>query len=216
MSNMVTGIYRIFSQASGKFYFGSAINIRKRWSWHKAFLRKGAHPNLHLQRAWNKYGEPAFLFEVWELCSRRALRKTEQKYLDRWVGNQKCYNIASDAYVPGRGLIPSPEANRKRSKTLMGRHLSEEHKQHIGQANTGKRYTQQNRRQWHSLAKTHKQNIGKALQGENAGLAKLTEKQVKQIRTRYGVFSYNQLARQYDVDKKTIINVVKCRTWKHL
>jgi len=58
------GIYTITNTISGKIYIGQTINIRRRWHSHHWHLRKNAHRNSHLQRAWNKYGEKAFVFKV--------------------------------------------------------------------------------------------------------------------------------------------------------
>lgn len=59
-------IYQIRHIASGKVYVGSAINPRKRWKEHSGLLRRGIHHSLHLQSAWGKYGEAAFVFEIIE------------------------------------------------------------------------------------------------------------------------------------------------------
>lgn len=67
MSNSTTHcIYRIVCFATGKVYIGRTKNPRKRQNDHFSYLRKGKHPNTHLQRAFNKYGEGSFYFEVLE------------------------------------------------------------------------------------------------------------------------------------------------------
>lgn len=45
-------------------------------------LRQGVHGNIHLQRAWNKYGESAFLFEVIGVCDKEFLLEAEQFWID--------------------------------------------------------------------------------------------------------------------------------------
>jgi len=53
---MASGIYQIKNTLNGKFYVGSAVNIKQRWSTHISSLNKNNHHSGHLQNAWNKYG----------------------------------------------------------------------------------------------------------------------------------------------------------------
>jgi len=75
------GIYRIRNIVNGKCYYGSSKDIEKRWQRHRNELKNNNHNPL-LQRAWNKYGEDNFIFEIVEECSESQLLKNEQKYLD--------------------------------------------------------------------------------------------------------------------------------------
>jgi group I intron endonuclease len=83
------GIYRIKNLINGKCYYGSSKQIEKRWSKHKRELNTTTHINCILQRAWDKYGENNFIFEIIEECDINVLLETEQKYLDL----QPDYNI---------------------------------------------------------------------------------------------------------------------------
>jgi group I intron endonuclease len=51
-----SGVYQILCKPTGKIYVGSAVNLRGRWLNHRSSLRCGKHPNIVLQRAWNKDG----------------------------------------------------------------------------------------------------------------------------------------------------------------
>lgn len=110
----VAGVYRITCTATGKFYIGSAVDIQKRWNGHRCTLNKGyekrdkdpleiptkdCHNNLHLQRAYNKYGPGAFTWEIVETVeppvdgedlqawAERVLLPREQFHLDlHWAG----------------------------------------------------------------------------------------------------------------------------------
>lgn len=62
----MNGIYQILHVVSGKRYVGSSLDVAKRWSDHRKRLRRGTHYSKYLQRAWDKYGESAFKFEVLE------------------------------------------------------------------------------------------------------------------------------------------------------
>jgi hypothetical protein len=60
----ISGIYKIVNKINGKYYIGSSINIHRRWREHKCGLLNNKHPNLHLQKSWNKYGCNNFDFII--------------------------------------------------------------------------------------------------------------------------------------------------------
>src|SRR5690349_12758627 len=104
------GIYAIRHLESGKVYVGSASNISKRWHRHKKDLRLGIHRNKHLQAAWTKYGEEAFLFEILELTSELDVR--EQFWIDKTgcLNADKGYNYCPIARsTRGVKLGPRPQ-----------------------------------------------------------------------------------------------------------
>lgn len=58
-------IYTIRNKINGKQLIGQTVStIDRRWKSHKYGARKGLHHNPHFQRAWNKYGEDAFVCEL--------------------------------------------------------------------------------------------------------------------------------------------------------
>lgn len=101
------GIYKIKNIVSGKHYYGSSKNIEERFKRHIRDLRNNTHHNIHLLRAWQKYGERNFIFEVVEECSINDLLATEQKYLNL----PEVYNIGMTA-SGGDNLTKNP--NRKK------------------------------------------------------------------------------------------------------
>ena len=70
---------------------------------HRSSLRRGNHPNPHLQAAWDKYGEKNFEFIALETVNRSELLDAEQK----WLNNTQAYsrgigfNIFDTAGSPG-------------------------------------------------------------------------------------------------------------------
>lgn len=120
LSDARSGIYQIRNKSNGKRYIGSAIRFDKRWREHRRDLRNGRHHSVALQRAWNKYGEYLFVFEVIELCSKEDLLKFEQKHIEL-SGD---YNICR---VAGSSLgIRHSEESRKRMKEAQARIRSKE------------------------------------------------------------------------------------------
>lgn len=101
---MAMGIYKIINVVNNKFYIGSAVNFSRRKTRHFSELRTGKHNNKHLQAAWFKYGESAFVFAVVEEVQDKALLlDAENRWLKAHVGNDYCYNIGVDATAPALG-----------------------------------------------------------------------------------------------------------------
>jgi group I intron endonuclease len=113
----VCGIYRILNKLNNKFYIGSSIDIYKRWYTHKNDLTKNKHHAKKLQRAWNKYGESHFSFEILETCEpiKDTLILLEQKYLDL----NPCYN-SSKVAINLIGYKHSDDVNKWNSERQIG------------------------------------------------------------------------------------------------
>lgn len=57
-------IYRALCNANGQSYIGQTKNLEQRKKAHLSDLRRGHHTSKKFQRAYNKYGEASFTFEV--------------------------------------------------------------------------------------------------------------------------------------------------------
>jgi len=142
------GIYEIICVKNGwTTYVGQSGDIEKRWRYHRSVLRGGYHYNAHLQRAWDKYGEESFLFEVVEYCSLEALAEREQFWLDGIRQLVPVFNVGKCADCPVRGQHHTPEAKAKISAALMGnthglgKHHTPETKAKIGAGRRGRHHT---------------------------------------------------------------------------
>ncbi len=104
------GVYLIRNLINGNLYVGSTINIYVRFKDHSWALKSNKHYATHLQRAWNKYGEDAFSFEVISLhCNANELQVAEQLWIDALRPE---YNSAPNAYLAlGRKL---PESGKQK------------------------------------------------------------------------------------------------------
>ncbi len=150
-----SGVYQIRNIINNKRYIGSAFDIKGRWRIHKRHLRKGMHCNDYLQRAWNKYGEDSFLFEILERVSNGILSKREfrdpllareqhykdlYKSYDRKYGYDICKTAGS-----ALGVIRTEEYKKKLSETkkrlnvrpMLGKKHSEESKRKMSIAHLG-------------------------------------------------------------------------------
>lgn len=117
----ISGIYSIVNILNNHRYIGSTNNFYERLMMHRGHLRKNKHHSIVLQRAYNKYGEKAFIVQVLETCenNRDTLFFIEQKYLDLHPE----YNVSKFANRPCR----------------TGHKMSEEAKQHLKQFFTGRK-----------------------------------------------------------------------------
>lgn len=98
-------IYKIINAVNGKFYVGSTTNTRERFRTHRNRLRNNKHHSKHLQAAWNKYGEQAFVFHVIEeLPEDASLQEAENVWLAEHVGKPYCYNKSLYSDTPMRGI----------------------------------------------------------------------------------------------------------------
>lgn len=75
-------IYLILCAANNKLYVGSSINYKRRWKDHRTCLKGKRHSNVHLQRAWDKYGSKAFEFYILESCEESERYDREQYWIN--------------------------------------------------------------------------------------------------------------------------------------
>lgn len=94
-ADALCGIYKITNNVNGKVYIGQSINIEVRWKDHINTLNKNRSHSVLLQRAWNKYGQENFSFEILELCSEDMLDDVEIKYIEFYDACRNGYNIES-------------------------------------------------------------------------------------------------------------------------
>lgn len=129
-----SGIYAIEHVESGKQYIGSARKFVSRFSLHKMQLRSGEHHSAYLQRAWDKYGEAAFIFKVLIQCTSADLLRYEQLAIDAL---RPSYNMNPKAGSV-TGLKWTAAQKLKHKTAMKNRKLTTEgktsHKQQVKQA----------------------------------------------------------------------------------
>jgi group I intron endonuclease len=127
-------IYMIKNISTDKVYIGSSIHgLTKRKRCHITNLKKNKHHSIKLQRAWNKYGEDSFIFEIVETCSNENILLQEQYYIDKYNSYSSGYNATP---VAGNclGREVKKETRLKIANSLKGRTVirSSEHNKKLG------------------------------------------------------------------------------------
>lgn len=103
METNIMGIYKITNKANNKVYIGSSKDIQKRWKQHINTLKNKTHHSYHLQRAWNKYGDENFKFEIVEVVYNEDILTVKEQ---EWMDKTNCcdfkfgYNMSYDATRP--------------------------------------------------------------------------------------------------------------------
>lgn len=137
------GIYRIINKVNGKFYIGSTstIGFVKRWNKHILDLHNQKHHSIYLQRAWNKYGEKNFKFEILEICNKNDCLSKEQYYLDKFNPNYNICKIAGSTLgykFPKSYCLRIKKLRKGKNNPFYGKTHSEENKIKFSQIIKGK------------------------------------------------------------------------------
>lgn len=212
----VSGIYKITNNINSKIYIGSSVNLKKRFSSHISDLKNKKHRNIHLQRAWGKYGEDAFEFKILEYISdKEELLKWEQFYMDRFnVCDDKIgYNIN-----PCAGSRLGTKHSAETRKLMTGRKRSAEHSRKLSESLKGKRSTFYGKK--HTEEAKLKIRLGATgiHLGEKGGTSKLTNEKVREIKIilRDTTLTHSEIGDIFNVHLTSIINIRTEKTWKHI
>ena len=134
------GIYIIENLVNGHFYVGQANGLARRFNEHSSMLQRSKHDNIHLQRAYNKYGSEAFVMFMMQPCDETSLDRVEQEWVDLfWDDCKTCYNMKTIANKPPnrKGAKLTEEQRKKWSDAKKGKKFSEEHKRKISESRRG-------------------------------------------------------------------------------
>ena len=206
-----TGVYIILNNVNCKIYVGSAAQkggIIRRKNDHLSKLNTQTHPNIHLQRAYNKHGKDAFVFLSLEYCEPSMCISREQWWLDfinpeynisRTAGSNLGFKHTDETkqQMSKDRADPSPEVRRKISEGNIGKIRSPEMR---------KRYS----KMWTNPEIRKKHNSIKLSKTEVIEILRLW----KELSPRKGLKAL--LGRVFNVHSATIHDIVTGRTWKDL
>lgn len=215
-------VYEIRSLTTGKAYYGSTSNFKRRRSQHLQLLRRGNHHSVHLQNAWNLYKEPDFLIQMLRSFEVESDMLACEKAL--LVDIKATYNVSTEVDKGHtRGRPRSAETKAKLSAMFKGRVVSEETKARIRAArakqvmNRGFRHTEEAK----TLIREKRKLQTNTRKGQKASdelrqklsLAKLGKRYPRvKVVTPDGIFvGVDEAAKHFDVNVATVRYRVKVK-----
>ncbi len=143
------GIYRAWFSGSKivkftnfpKVYIGQAGIFKNRKRGHTCALNNQRHFNMHLQRAFNKYGKDNFNIELIEECLESELDDREVHYVALYKSNQSeyGYNLNSGGNRP----VMHDEVKERISKAHMGKIVKQSTRDKLRDINLGKKLSEE-------------------------------------------------------------------------
>lgn len=206
----VCAIYKLYFDNDSRFYIGSTNDLQERLQAHTRAVNKQKHFNRYFQRLCLKLGIENLKYEILAKCPQEYLLKMEQWFIDKLKPE---LNLAE---VVGR-----PPINRRR-----GYKMSEEVKQNISKAKTGKKVDRSN----YTHSEETLQKISNSLKGRvitdewkqrmkeakaNGGkYSKLTIEQVKEIKSLVGNKTDKEIAELFSCSRATVNQIKNNKIWK--
>jgi len=120
---------------NNKVYIGQSKELHKRFKRHINELKNNNHHSVHLQRAWNKYNEENFVFEIIEYCTEDGLNEKEIYWINYY--NACNYNNGYNNKEGGSHGKYSEESKRKMSESTKGQKCPEYLKDYFSKLYSG-------------------------------------------------------------------------------
>lgn len=161
------GVYRIFNLRNGKSYIGQSRDLRHRYNEHVNLLRKGKDGCSILNKAWAKYGEENFGYEVLCYCSEEELDDKERFFIAEYDSLKNGYNCTEGGGGIS-GYHHTPEAKRKIGDAFRGRVIPEEFRRLSSERQKGKKLTPEHRQALsEAWTEERKERLSKSRSGVN-------------------------------------------------
>lgn len=116
---MKSGIYKITNTVNNKVYVGQAVNLGTRYGRHLYRIKRNEHHNDYIQRAFDKYGENSFKYEILEEIKDLSLLDSREKF---WIDHHGGIN-SDDTYNLKDPLLNeyNDYVKKKMSKSSLGK-----------------------------------------------------------------------------------------------
>lgn len=221
------GIYKITNNINGKIYVGQSNNIQRRFLEHK---NRGATSRIPVDIAIQKYGKENFSFEVIEECTIEQLNQKEMYWISYFNSVENGYNCSvggdqqSIGSNNGRAILTEDEV-----KIIRTAYNNHERRKDVYEQFKDKIAFSSFARIWDGTSWTHimpevltednKRYYSKeATNGEKSFNAKLTDKEVINIRERYVSENAKAIYKDYEnrCSYNTLQQILWGRTYKHL
>jgi len=115
------GVYIIQNKINDKVYIGASRDTYNRLCMHKWRLRVNTHDNVHLQSAFNKYGEENFIFDVLEECDEKLIYSQENYWCKMLNAHDRKHGYNVDPTAPDGKCAVSNETKVKMSESAQKR-----------------------------------------------------------------------------------------------
>ena len=115
------GVYIIQNKVNNKVYIGASRDTYNRLCMHKWRLRVNTHDNVHLQSAFNKYGEENFIFDVLENCDEQFIYSQENYWCKMLDAHNRKHGYNVDPTAPEGKCAVSEETKIRMSMSASKR-----------------------------------------------------------------------------------------------
>jgi group I intron endonuclease len=219
-------IYTIHNILNNKIYVGKTNDPVRRWQKHveSAFSNRKDH-KFYIHRAIAKYGVKGFVFTVIQQFNSEIEQYLAEKYWIQYFdsrNNKLGYNL-TEGGEGCVGRILSQTTKNKIQSSLIGHSVSQDTRNKIANKLIGRERLQDFK---DKISKARigfkhlpdaKLKISNGKLGELNPQSKLNEQKVIDIRNMFDSgLSIRKISEIFDVSKKTIENVVKRISWKHV
>lgn len=230
-SEIIPGVYKIENTLSGNVYVGSSKDIYGRWVQHKRDLKKQQHHCVYLQRAWDKYGESNFIFEVLEILAsddKMELFNCEQKWYSYYSDMNVClYNMSPIVVTPSGFTTIDDLKNGRRKITyeqfenicwyLSNTSLPITKVSETTQVSDRSIYEIYFKKHYTELTKDVEFISRTVVDASQNYHAKLSKSEVLEIIEAFKLgANINDLVKKYGVANSTIADIYHHRTWRNL
>jgi group I intron endonuclease len=113
----LSGVYIIQNLVNQKVYIGASKDLKPRLWQHKWMLRRNEHHNIHLQGAYNYYGEKNFEFAILEECEEQFIFSLENYWCNMLNSHSREHGYNVDLTSPIGKLKVNQETRTRMSES---------------------------------------------------------------------------------------------------